>query len=229
MSPYASMLCNPIWYNDPLGDIIRFKRLRVKSFEFKAEGKEWKFKADFEFKGKVSEKRQEKLIAKFQEKSVPIIEAMGKTKLGRQDVLDIQEMPTLVTLKIVNRLGPDKGTMLAQTIGRGKIEDDYYKKAKIPFYKKSIEQKGLYRDFDEAYHALGAHEKVHLEPSQIVLDNMDYNSIKERIIQAESQTTYKHQFKAIQEYWLKYGRGDRAEKIEQKFNDLIEKGIPPWE
>ncbi len=223
-SPYAMMNGNPVWFNDPLGDTIRFRKLRVKNIEYNKEGGIKNI--EYGFKGNISERRKERLISKFKEKSLPVLESMSKTSIGQEAIDDMIGMPTLIKIKILNRGG---GKTDAGTYGNRftLTEGGYMQKATIKFFQKEINKTKLYSSTDEAYHAIGIHEKIHLEPAQIRLDK---KAILGNImyLDAEANTTYKRQFEAIKLYWSKYGRTKTSNKAEEFFNTIFDKTVI-WE
>ena len=89
----------------------------------------------------------------------------------------------------------------------------YYRAAKIRLYKPAlndaIKVSQNYRDIQEAYHAVGAHERVHLNPEQIKIDNSG-----KRYWERE-KATYEHQIEAIKAYWEVFGKPKNSHIIEK--------------
>lgn len=223
VSNYATFADNPIFFVDVLGDVIGDGKIKVKSYTITPEGK---FKAEFTFEGKVSEKQKQKLIEKFNKKEIPVIEAMAKTDGGQKNIKYFQDIPTVVSLEISKKTNKDAASETIPKDRDNLTTDNYYKEAKIVFYKGSIEKGGNYQDVTEGVNVLGAHEKVHLEPSQIILDKQVADGIITEI-DAERYTTYKSQLDAIKEYRAKFGDGGHGDKIIKALEKVVKEGVWP--
>lgn len=168
-SPYSYMDGNPIWFNDPRGDVIGIgKGKKRKNVDVKTDD-EGNVNLTFE-KG-----TSQKLQDKFNKQSLPTLEAMAKSSMGREDIETINSIDNDVTIKGLNKSSKKADSFIKQT-GKELIDGTRQNVLITPFLGNAEAQATGNASFAEVLGSIMTVEIGHLNPEQRAIDNEHRNT-----------------------------------------------------
>ncbi|MDQ3073858.1 MAG: hypothetical protein M3Q97_11415 [Bacteroidota bacterium] len=178
ISNYACFANNPIYFSDPNGDTYVVGRGKNKKTVDVSTDNEGNVSVKYE------EGTKERLKRRFERKTLPVLQSMAKTEIGREAVNHWNTTQTQVRLQIVN------GFTLSSDLGNTGSPDqvllpnEEYERIKVKIYKRNLqkavedpESKWYQADWDEIQGAVGTHERYHNHKDQIAWDLMDLQSV----------------------------------------------------